>query len=184
MNGRPTMSYRRWLVVVALFCCVPVLPAQPGNITPDEQTKINDAIDRGVRFLQATQTRSGTWATNNQHALGYTALPGLTLLECGVPPTDAAVQRAALLTRRSAATHEVALSILFLDRLGNPADKPIIRMLAARLIAGQASTGGWSYKVPKLTQAEQTQMLHVLRQLELFERPEDEMALTADGKPK
>src|SRR5262245_49330281 len=188
MNGRPTMSYRRWLVVVALFCCVPVLPAQPGNITPDEQTKINDAIDRGVRFLQATQTRSGTWSTNNQHVIGYTALPGLTLLECGVPPTDAAVQRAALLVRRSAATldatYEVALSILFLDRLGNPADKPIIRMLAARLIAGQATTGGWSYKVPKLTQAEQTQMLSVLRQLDLFERPQEELNLIADGRPK
>ena len=60
-------------------------------------------------------------------------------------------------------TYEVALAILFLDRLGEKSDSRIIQMLAARLIAGQTATGGWGYKTPKLTASEGSTLLHAIR---------------------
>ena len=82
--------------------------------------------------------------------MGNAALPGLALLESGVEPTDPLIQNVAKrvrdLARRSQATYEISLAILFLDRLADPADGPMIRSLAARLIAGQSARAGWTYQ--------------------------------------
>src|SRR5206468_645731 len=66
------------------------------------------------------------------------ALPALTLLECGAGASDPAVQKAAAFVRANATksaitspTYECSLAILFLDRLGDAADEPLIRSLAA-----------------------------------------------------
>jgi hypothetical protein len=137
-----------------------------------EKARVNAAIDRGVEYLKLTQGPLGTWAAADAKSwqVGYAALPGLTLLECGVSPKDPAVQRVALAVRRAAPavdqTYEVSLCILFLDRLGDPADEKLIQMLAMRLVAGQAPSGGWGYKVPALRTQEATALLHALRQSE------------------
>lgn len=146
----------------------PPLPA-------DEQVKVNLAIDRGAAYLLATQNAVGTWGTatkpgrHNGFMVGHTALPALTLLECGVAPDHPAIKKAAAVIRASwvemDATYELALSILFLDRLGNPKDKALIETFAARLIAGQTPSGGWSYSCPPISGATQKQLLTVLRQL-------------------
>jgi hypothetical protein len=133
------------------------------------QIKVDKAIDNGVNYLNATMNPWGTWAVNKNHMVGHAALPGLTLLECGLPASDPAVQRAAAFVRMSApridATYEIALSILFLDKLDDPKDRPTIQALALRLIAGQTSTGGWSYKCPILYKKEHDQLLTILRNL-------------------
>src|SRR5262249_53535057 len=50
-----------------------------------EQKRINAATDKGVAFVRSEQTASGSWIAGNRgHSVGYAALPGLTLLECGV----------------------------------------------------------------------------------------------------
>jgi hypothetical protein len=132
----------------------------------DEQKRINEAIDRGVTFLKSSQFDSGRWEQGG-HAVGYAALPGLTLLECGVPAGDASVQRAATFVRQHAktleATYELALAILFLDRLGDSADRPLIQAMALRLIAGQNTTGGWTYHCPLLGVPDQQHLLAFLR---------------------
>src|SRR5205823_1118942 len=63
-------------------------------------------------------------------------------------------------------TYELSLAILFLDRLGESVDRPLIQAFALRLIAGQCPTGGWSYKCPLLTLKDQQDLLTVLEQLE------------------
>src|SRR5262249_8157879 len=45
-------------------------------------------------------------------------------------------------------TYSIALSILFLDRLDDPADVSLIESLVVRLLAGQAPGGSWSYNCP------------------------------------
>src|SRR5262249_17460693 len=45
-------------------------------------------------------------------------------------------------------TYEMAISVWFLDRLGDPKDEDLIRDLAARLIAGQLESGKWNYMCP------------------------------------
>jgi hypothetical protein len=131
-----------------------------------EQKRINEAIDRGVKFLKTSQFNNGRWEAGN-YAVGYAALPGLTLLECGVPASDPAVQRAAKFVRDRArtldATYELALAILFLDRLGDSRDRDLIQTLALRLIAGQNTTGGWTYRCPLLGRPDHQHLLAFLR---------------------
>src|SRR5207237_9188825 len=81
-----------------------------------------------------------------------------------------AVHNAAVFVRLAAPnidkTYEIALAVLFLDRLGEAKDRPLIQKLALRLIAGQTPSGGWSYKCPILSEADSKQLLAVLNKLD------------------
>jgi hypothetical protein len=119
-------------------------------LPPEKQAKVNAAIDKGVKYLRDTQGKNGQWLPGyGGHPLGSAALPALTLLECGVPGSDLSVQNAATTIRNLAAsnnqTYDIALAILFLDRLGDPKDRELIQSLGLRLIAGQTVSGGWVY---------------------------------------
>src|SRR5579883_3120622 len=129
------------------FLLLPVF----GVRAADEQA-VQRAIDRGVAFLKKQQDKGkGTW-TYFESTPGATALAGLTLLECDVPPTDRAVQRAAEAVRPATVTlthtYSLALAVLFLDRLGDPADVPLIQSMGVRLLGGQKASGGWTYDCP------------------------------------
>jgi hypothetical protein len=139
----------------------PVAPR--GWLPPAQQTEVNKAIDRGVAHLKKKQHASGAWAA--QHPTAFAALPGLTLLECGVPAGDPRVQKAARYVRAHAGrlasakgTYELSLALLFLDRLGEAKDRKLIRTIALRLVAGQLPDGGWSYLVPQLSAQEENKL--------------------------
>jgi hypothetical protein len=122
---------------------------------------VNRAIEKGVDYLRRIQKEDGRWlygqtegdARGDANA-GATALAGLALLECEVPPDDASIQKAAADLRlrliNSDYTYALSFGILFFDRLGDPGDVPLIESMAVRLLAGQRSTGGWSYHCPGL----------------------------------
>jgi hypothetical protein len=142
-------------------------PPRPLTTLPEtEQRQVDQAIDRGVAFLKATQAPTGGWY--GSHRVGYAALPGLTLLECGVPANDPAVERAAALVRSAVpgltSTYELGLSILFLDRLGDPRDRPLIQVMALRLVAGQNGDGGWGYNCPLLSPRDHELLLTALQE--------------------
>jgi hypothetical protein len=148
-----------------------VLRADP-TLTPAVQDRINKAIDNGVVFLRKTQKPNGTWTPDKgSYAVGYTALPALTLLECGVPTTEPAIQWAAFFVRQNAnkldTTYELALSILLLDRLGDKRDRPMIEMMSLRLMAGQTASGGWAYRCPLLDEANHKSLLAYLKMKKL-----------------
>jgi hypothetical protein len=130
-----------------------------------DQQKINLAIDMGVAFLKKSQNPNGSW--NHGHTVGHAALGGLTLLECKIAPGDPAVLRAAAFVRSNSvnlvATYELSLAILFLDRLGDRRDRPLIQGMALRLMAGQNDAGGWTYNCSKLTPQEMVQLFSFLR---------------------
>src|SRR5262249_1836794 len=100
---------------------------------------------------------------------GYAALPALTLLECGVPPSDPLIQRTANYVRSKRVTlnttYELSLAILFLDRLGDPQDKKLIQTYALRLVAGQTATGGWGYRCPPSGPNGEKELMTALRYL-------------------
>jgi hypothetical protein len=144
--------------------------AEPLPLPAADQARVDQAIERGVQFLKKSQGPQGSWAgARDRYFLGYAALPGLTLLECGVPANDPAVRRAAAFVRRQApgnnATYEIALAILFLDRLGDPKDEPLIRALAVRLLAGQDGTGGWNYRCGAVGKKNQEEIVALLRKM-------------------
>jgi hypothetical protein len=133
-----------------------VLLPKPARADDD----IPAAIARGVTYLRSLQDQGGTWPHNK---LGATALAALTLVECGAEPTDPAVIRATAVLRSGAGsmndTYSIALTILLLDRLGDPGDTPLIQALGVRLLAGQMVDGGWSYFCPILGGDEETRWL-------------------------
>src|SRR5262249_45108075 len=55
-------------------------------------------------------------------------------------------------------------ALLFLDRLGNPADVPLIESLAVRLLAGQEARGGWTYQCPPISAEEGRRLTTRVRQ--------------------
>jgi hypothetical protein len=133
------------------------------TLPPEEQEDVNKAIDRGVDSLKRRlAARHGT----THHYTQETSLVGLTLLECGVSAEDPLVQRLAQLVRQQATqmnqTYQLSLTILFLDRLGKPEDEPVLRKLAARLLAGQSLAGGWTYGCPHLSDPDEKQFLTFL----------------------
>jgi hypothetical protein len=131
-----------------------------------DKAAIQAAVDRGVAYLKRTQGQDGTWTYSE---VGATALCGLALLEGGVKPDDPAVQKAAKAVRQQSITlnktYSLSLSIMFLDRLGDPADDELIESMAVRLLAGQEPTlGGWSYECPTLPNAEGRRLQEALQQ--------------------
>jgi hypothetical protein len=122
------------------------------------------AVERGVAYLKDIQKTDGSWPRTE---LGATALAGLALLECGVAAGDGSVRRAAAVVREAsptlAHTYSLALAVLFLDRLGDPADVPLIESMAVRLLAGQGKLGGWSYQCPAVSTDEIRRLRAVLK---------------------
>ena len=159
-------------------------PAALSVLPPEEQEKVNKAIDRGVEWLNKTQEGEGTWGRD--HPTGLAALPALTLLECGVPADDPHVRQAVAFVRRSVpaltATYELALALLLLDRVGDPADEPLIRTMALRLLAGESPAGGWTYQCPRLSDKDERSLYMILETT----RPRsslDLMATQGGGEP-
>lgn len=133
----------------------------------DERKKVDQAIEQGVAWLKKTAQPSGVWPST-RYRDAYAAFPGLTLLMCGVPANDPAVQRAAKYVRETSPslrrTYELSLVILFLDRLGDPKDRELIQTLAMRLVAGQTSSGGWTYTCPRLSSQDEATLVTVLKE--------------------
>jgi hypothetical protein len=128
-----------------------VLPEVPRNDPP-----VNRAIARGIAYLKKA----------DDFRVGGQAMAGLTLLSCGVPAKDPAVARFARAVRAGlplTATYELALCLLFLDRLGDPQDEAAIRRIALQLIAGQGIQGGWNYHCFALNAKQEKKLLTLLQ---------------------
>src|SRR5580704_8799901 len=106
-----------WVKGCALVALLVLVPAARAG----DSDEVQQAIDRGVAYLKGLQGPDGKWSYGQQ--LGATSLAGLVLLECEVPADDPAVQKAAAAVReesiRLTDTYSLALTLLFLDRLGD-----------------------------------------------------------------
>ncbi len=152
---------------------------------------IDRAIDKGVAYLRRSQQKDGRWPLP---AIGATALAGLTLIECGVSADDPAVYRALRAVREEApgtlTTYSLALAVLFLDRVGDKLDEPLIQLMGVRLLAGENSSGGWTYYCPSVSEAEMHRLQILFKQRtalvargEVPKGPADRPAL-ADPSPE
>ncbi|MBO0700058.1 MAG: hypothetical protein J2P46_16790 [Zavarzinella sp.] len=133
---------------------------------PDVPAPIKRAIKGGRDYLHAVYKPGGlpgaplpvlpaAGAVSHTTGIGSAALAGLALLESGAPADDAAVANIARLVRQSGilnvtGTYEIALVIMFLDRLGAPQDVPVIQFLTLRLLSGQSADGAWSYNCDRI----------------------------------
>ena len=171
--------------VVAVLCLF--ASPRPAAAEPLDQVSIDRSIEWGVKYLQKGQKANGYWSDDPKAtwAVGFTALAGLTLAESNETVTNkddkaaaqAAIQRAARVVRTRVgeidSTYELALVILFLDRVKDKGDRATIQYLAARLISAQMPSGGWGYKVPKLALSDSATLLAALRKLTPPAKPKD-----------
>ena len=134
-----------WMGVVMGACPCPAQVA-----APTEET-ITAARARGVKYLKTKQKKDGSWEFSG-HEVGISALCTIALIENGVDLTDSAVQSGYEFVKKKAKdqknTYDLALIIVMLQRMGDRRDRPLIRTMAARLMAGQLDSGGWHYTCP------------------------------------
>lgn len=175
-------------ILALLVAGGPVLAQRP-KLGNDEQIMVNRAISEGVKYLRARQQfqNDGSFPGPG-HPVGVTALAGLALLESGLDKSDASLRAAGEFVRLRARdlndTYDLSLAVLFLDRLGEKKDKGLIQMFALRLIGGQTTSGGWSYKCPVFNPRDQNELLRVLRKLEQLEKPAAQPGVAGGGKDK
>jgi len=143
-----------------------------------DQQAVNQAVSDGVRFLHGEGAMNGL--PGGQSA-GAAALLGLTLLECDAKPDDPVVRQAIETVRKAGVrmrdTYSLALSIFFLDRLGDPADEPLIQSMGVRLMGGQCGDGGWSYTCSDVSDSE------VRRLTNIGQHPDQEKPKDPGAKP-
>jgi hypothetical protein len=143
-----------------------IVATSSAKAAPDDDP-IQKAIKKGAANLKAVH-QPGPAYRGGSHGTGTAPLVGLALLESGVPETDPVMKNITAFVREHAlsqtATYNVSLTILFLDRLGDPADRPTIQLLGVRLLAGQGPGGGWSYECGNaLTAAEEARLKKVFQ---------------------
>jgi hypothetical protein len=154
------------------------------SLGPDDQARVEKAVARGVAFLKDVIVKGKGKGDPFLVRVGGQALAGLTLLSCDVPADDPAVRRVTEQVRGAAKdqwqTYDLALAVLFLDRLGEPDDRDLIRTLALRLIGGQLAGGGWSYQCTQLKPEDYQELQAVLEGLA---PGPGQFALGGDGRP-
>src|SRR5205809_82692 len=101
------------------------------------QKDIDNAIAKGATFLKGRYARGvdDTSAGGGEsYGIGPAALSGIAMLEAKVPANDPAMQNVIAAVRSASytqyKTYQIALCLIFLDRLEDPADVPLIQMLA------------------------------------------------------
>jgi hypothetical protein len=142
--------------------------AQP-RLDKELQERVNVAIDKGVAYLQKFTVEP---RQNARFELGRQALIAWTLLECDVPAKDEVVQRYAEVIRESVlneglgsdANYGLSTALIFLDKLADPSDAPLIESITARLLSAQTATGGWGYAAPALKTDERDRLRKLLKE--------------------
>jgi len=113
--------------------------------------QVRQAIDRAVAYLKKQQRNNGSWTPWTGHPGGLTALCTLALLNAGVEPDDACIQRALAYLRklRPKTTYATALQTMVFCRAEPKKDLLLIarnvKWFEATQVQGGARKGAWSY---------------------------------------
>ncbi|MBI3819089.1 MAG: hypothetical protein HY286_10395 [Planctomycetes bacterium] len=144
--GNNVLRIHSWSIAANIEEVAPV-EAPKGPSASEFQNRVDNAIDRGIKYLLNYQCRDGSWG---YHAYffpaGETALCAYTLLKCGIPASHPALQRAfAYLDGiEPAETYVVSCMLSAYEATGNPAYKAKIQQLSG-ILTGYNERGLWSY---------------------------------------
>ena len=150
-----------WARLTVAICLLGLMTGEASAVT---QAEIDAAIKKGCDALRGRYAQGGG---SGAHGIGPACLAGLAMLEGGVPPSDPAL-KSLTDTIRSAAysqvkTYQISLCLLYLNRLDEPADEPLIQMLGVRLLVGQSQMGGWNYDCVAPIQLEEEKKLRAIK---------------------
>lgn len=128
----------------------------PRSVSAATEEEIETARKKGMEYLLSTQKADGSWEYSG-HDVGITSLCAIALIENGVAVDDPVIEKAQRFVLDkyldTTGTYDITLAILLLSRVGDRDNKTAIRDLAARLVAGQNTHGGWGYSCPKVRSA-------------------------------
>jgi hypothetical protein len=154
------------ITLTALICGI----AKTASAQTDAE--VDAARLKALDFIRSAQQTDGSWVYPG-HETGITALCTMTLIENGAAVYDSVVDKGYRYVRKNAPdqkqTYDIALGILLLARVGDRQDRPVIRTLGARLLAGQTTSGGWSYSCPNV----ESSVLQDLKRLDRKDGPGD-----------
>jgi hypothetical protein len=130
--------------------------AKPASQTAPREIEITaeqvrSAIERGVAYLKSVQKANGTWEEWDRQPGGTTALCALALLNSGVEPSDANIQKALSVIRRlePEMTYATALATMVLARAEPQRDLSLInrnvKWLEGKQITSGPRKGTWAY---------------------------------------
>jgi len=149
----------RWAILGCLLVVAGATRAgddRPHREAPaDLQIRINDAIGRGVAYLQSIQGKDGSWEYPNAEGTGgLTALALYALAASRVRASDPSIvrglrwvekHRAPYTAGARYATYSVSLLLLALTRIDAEEHKKRIHELAGLLVEGELPNDMWSY---------------------------------------
>lgn len=174
------MGCWRWLAIgaVGLLGCFDARAFGQGT---QLDKKIDTAIDKGVEYIKQFSDRNkGLWEPST------CALRGWTLLEMGVPATDNTVKVLADYIRKQVAqpsvwrVYDVSLAIIFLDKLNDAGDEPLLESLAVRLLASQIGNGGWGYTNAEINETERARLTKIIDDTDKLRK----LGLVLKAKPR
>src|SRR3954470_21722179 len=151
---RPAYALSIILAGVATLAAVPEPRSQGADRKAEPLVdQVRTAIDNGVRYLRRSQ-HGPHWENDSVSTLrphGTTALAMLALLNCGVRPDDAAIQRGLEYLRdvEPKLTYVVGLQTMVFAEVGDPKDLPRIQRNVNWLIDARVfrdnKLHGWGY---------------------------------------
>jgi hypothetical protein len=161
LRGGKTMNHLgRWCGLFLGALAVLATSRTAAAAVPEKmQKQIDAAIEKGSMYLKGTQQANGSWSFKQpKHDPGATALAAWALLECKVPRNDPSILKAAAVIRKELPAereiYHISLYILFLDKLRDIEDLPLIEALSVRLMSAEQSDGGWGYRCNEIPAAE------------------------------
>lgn len=130
-------------ILALALALVPAAPAAAQQVT---SAQVQQAIDRGVRYLKRVQRADGSWPFRGYNQ-GGTALAAYALLVAGIPPSDPAVASAIeyIVAQPLRETYSVALAALVLSEADSQAHLPKLKEYAKWLLDAHLDGGMWSY---------------------------------------
>lgn len=138
-----------YFILSALAASVAGQPPKPVPEPPtlaELQSKIDDAIHRGVDAVLRTQQADGTWSDHEYgYPVGPTALATYALIKCGLKTDHPAVARSLRFLERNLSnkTYGVACQLMAFEATKDKKYKPLMKELLHRLLESQR--GGWGY---------------------------------------
>ncbi len=123
--------------------------AQLRSNQPITPQRVDESINKAVRFLRESQKPDGGWSDFLNYPHGVTSLVTLALLNAGLEPEDRTVSRALdlLASQKLTKTYSVSLQTMALCAANPSKYAPQIRSNAVGLIKNQLRDGGWNYEV-------------------------------------
>ena len=154
------------IMVVLIPCLAGPVAAQPPAVNEDEAKfakQVYESIDRGRRWLIKQQRAEGAWrGAGEEYRTGFTCLALMALINCGMTPRDAVIERGLKFLRNTeepSFVYETSL-MLMTFALAKDGKTDIARMtrLVEQLEGSQVKSGPekglWGYSSKTTTQTQ------------------------------